>query len=389
MTAMTWIQVLPLDGTKRWDFLNPDPSSLDWPTIALVLARTPRFNGHTTQGPYSVAQHLVEGARAILRETARKDWAGAYLLHDAHEFVIGDDVRPKVEALASLASQAARNDSLDDFYKTRRDSDCAAHWLKCAFRELKERADAVIYPAAGLAWPLSSECAEIVRQYDNRMLRTEADARTGPRCQAWGDVVEGAEPVEGADCSPWSADLAASLWLSLAKEILPALASPGGVLVPSGCCCDAPLVPTLGETTGWTKWEPSMQDLRGWPDSPAPLSGRCLNGNYNCPICLPSMQDDCPICPPKEPAPLPVEMRVGDTLLFDDGRIVKIVASLDTIKSLPAVDAVFRKKLAEDERKADLRDWCDWADGSRRTPGTCTACGGVFGMLVRPSTCKR
>lgn len=354
---MTWNQILHTDGRGRaWDFLNPDPAAIDWPTIALVLARIPRFNGHTTQGPYSVAQHLVEGARAILRDGYVHEVAAAYLLHDAHEFVIGDDVRPKVEALASLASQAARADYGTISVQSDSMQFFASKWIKDAFRELKSRADAVIYPAAGLAWPLSSECAEIVKQFDNRMLRTEADARTGPRCQAWADVVESAQSVEGADCSPWSADLAASLWLSLAKEILPALQS------------DAPASP--GECECCEPGSPNGADAFAYTLSDVPR--RVANRQTPITVLSGERQD---------------EQRYGNKRTFP---------RLDSA-GVRGAKAQSKKDLGHDQSPAldvghgpnatEVRDWCDWADGGR--PGTCTACGGVFGMLYAPSTCHR
>lgn len=308
---MTWIQTL---NGKAWDFLNPSPEAIDWKVVATVLARIPRFGVHTSQGVYSVAQHLVEGARAILRDTGRKDHAAAYLLHDVHETWIGDDVRPKIEALASLASWAAAKDS-DHAHDAR----CAAKWLKAAFQELKNRADAVIYPAAGLPWPLPLEVQEVVRTYDNRMLRTEADARTGPRVAPWGVLVETAEPVAGVDTSAWGEDLARSLWLEIALELLPALAP--AAPAPSRCECCSDEAPPLAP--------PASQAIENWPDM--------LRISVNLPMVIP------------------------DTLRYGDKR---------------------------HKPKEPIKDWCDWADGSR-TRGTCTACGGVFGMLARPSVCKR
>lgn len=348
---------------KTWDFLNPDPAAIDWNVVALVLARIGRWGGHTTQGPYSVAQHLVEGARAVLRETGRKDWAGAYLLHDVHEFVIGDDVRPKVEALAILAGEAA---SLVPDEWTRA---AAAKWLKAAFTELKRRADAVIYPAAGLAWPLSPEAEAVVKQFDNRMLRTEADARTGPRVAPWAAVVEDACPVEGADCSPWSAELAASLWMGAARELLPALRGDGSVPAPAEAecdCCDP--CSKCGATSGgdWSQCDEHC---------PLPMS----------PHYKPSFTE----------ASLVPKFASGgwhDPGLPEPVRTSWMGAARELRAEFPAFDAACRPfdgELDTDALKArgTIKDWCDWADGSR--PGTCTACGGVFGMLHAPSVCLR
>jgi hypothetical protein len=202
--AKCWIQTLQ---GHAFDLLNPTPDMVDFDTIATVLARVPRFGGHTTgRGILSVAQHCEQGAWAILRDTGRRDWAAAFLLHDGHETYIGDIPTPVRNALvhiAGLHSCFARNVVID------------------AISELKWRIDAAIYTRAGIPWPLDSETADVVKVYDIRMLRTERDARLSVPPHAWGAVYERAEPLQGVDCGPWGEELAARMYSVAARELLP------------------------------------------------------------------------------------------------------------------------------------------------------------------------
>jgi len=60
--------------------------------VAQTLARIPRFNGHHDHN-YSVAHHSVAGAMA-LEEAGRDDAALLFLVHDAHETILGDIPSP-------------------------------------------------------------------------------------------------------------------------------------------------------------------------------------------------------------------------------------------------------------------------------------------------------
>ncbi len=61
--------------------------------IAHSLARQIRFNGHTDQ-PYTVAQHsVICGLKAPVEHSL------AALLHDAHEYIIGDIPSPVIQWL--------------------------------------------------------------------------------------------------------------------------------------------------------------------------------------------------------------------------------------------------------------------------------------------------
>ena len=66
-TENPWIQT----GTGRaLDLMAPTAAMIDLETdVAEALAREPRFGGHVRGGPYSVAQHMVLGADAIVAQT--------------------------------------------------------------------------------------------------------------------------------------------------------------------------------------------------------------------------------------------------------------------------------------------------------------------------------
>lgn len=156
-----------------FDLLNPTPAMVHWPDVAESLARIPRFNGHIGGGAYSVAQHCVLGARALLEETENPRLAGLFLLHDAHEAYVGDIATPVARAIASVAEIQAR---LDDWF----DPDIPAHVrgdigrnsAKLAIDCLKLRIDGAIH---GAAFAVPPTCAErtAIKRMDARMLATE------------------------------------------------------------------------------------------------------------------------------------------------------------------------------------------------------------------------
>lgn len=193
---MIWMQTL---GGGFLDLCNPAAAQISFSHVATVLSRTARFGGHTEHGTYSVAQHCEQGARAILRDTGRRDWAAAFLLHDAHEAYLGDMTTPIAEALAACSEWPAA--------------------VRSAIAVLKARLDAAIYGAAGVTYPLPVATQQVVKKYDLRMMRTERDERLAPPPFPWGTVVEAAEPIAGCDLWPWSEGTTAALWLAAFEEM--------------------------------------------------------------------------------------------------------------------------------------------------------------------------
>lgn len=149
------------------DLLQPQAAQIDFAsTVAPVLARTARFGGHLPAGAYSVAQHCVLGVRAIIAETGDIELARAFLLHDAHEAYLQDMIRPVQSALAAVISTQLMQHGLN--------FEIASRALPAALEALKDRADAAIYAAAGVEWPLPRRVREGVKLWDNRMLVAEA-----------------------------------------------------------------------------------------------------------------------------------------------------------------------------------------------------------------------
>lgn len=85
-----WTQTL---SGKVIDLLEPDPAQIDINDVAVVLARIPRFNGHT-RVPYSVAEHSVRVYWRAEELGATQEGCLWALLHDATEYVIGDLASP-------------------------------------------------------------------------------------------------------------------------------------------------------------------------------------------------------------------------------------------------------------------------------------------------------
>lgn len=139
--------------------------------VAPALARTARFAGQAP-GAYSVAQHSVIGAQALLSETRRVDLALAFLLHDAHEAYLGDITRPAIAALDAVTADLARaaGAALPD----------DPGLVERAATRIRAGIDAAIHEAAGCPLP-SGEVAAAVATMDRRMLATELRQLFGGR----------------------------------------------------------------------------------------------------------------------------------------------------------------------------------------------------------------
>lgn len=122
--------VLTRNG-DRFEAGDPESYIPDIVSVAKTLARIPRFNGHT-DSDYSVAHHCVAGA--MLLQDLDHDYAAAlFLIHDAHESILGDVPSPlkahmpgyveyerRVEKhfMASLAGMALQDDVAVALYRT-------------------------------------------------------------------------------------------------------------------------------------------------------------------------------------------------------------------------------------------------------------------------------
>ncbi|MBX9876359.1 MAG: hypothetical protein K2X84_15970, partial [Beijerinckiaceae bacterium] len=151
---MIWLQTCSNGPTDRaFDLMAPDWRDVDF-EVAMpeALARIARYTGHVRAGIYSVAQHSVLGADAVWRDTRDRKAAACFLLHDGHEYVLGDKATPISEAEIATAEQLQPG---------------AGAIMREAQRLMKARADLAIYYAACLGadgCPL--EYRPLVKQYD-------------------------------------------------------------------------------------------------------------------------------------------------------------------------------------------------------------------------------
>ncbi|MFK0330675.1 hypothetical protein ACIQUB_06080 [Rhizobium sp. NPDC090275] len=156
------------DGTLM-DLAAPDAAEINFSEIAQRLSVIPRFAGSRIGPVFSVAQHCVMGTEAMLNEGASNRTAALFLLHDAHEGLLGDITVPMRNLIAA----------------TIRDLDprMTGEAFELALDTIKDRWDHVIYTAAGLpvpsAWTNSQRA--LVREMDTRMAAAEARALCGPR----------------------------------------------------------------------------------------------------------------------------------------------------------------------------------------------------------------
>lgn len=200
MTA-PWIQTA---SGVAFDLVTPSPLQVRFAAdVAPALARTPRFGGHVSLGPYSVAQHCVIGAEALFDETHRADIAAHFLLHDAHEAYIGDITTPVAVALSGEVDIETG----------------ASGAFTRVLDRIKATIDVAIFKAAGLS-PLEPEDHSRVTAMDLRMLETE---RRQLLCQCerhWDAGPVKPLRIRGG-LKPWPWPEAADRWLRLLRELCP------------------------------------------------------------------------------------------------------------------------------------------------------------------------
>lgn len=159
--------ILTMANGKGIDLFDPKPSDIDFTVVAEHLAKECRYNGATPGLFYSVAEHSVRGAKAILAHNLDDRLAAYFLVHDCHEGFLKDDTTPKKQLVADIA--AANFGGL-------------AEPVLTAFDLATYRFDQAIHDAAGLAWPPSSGYQAAIKRWDNIMFVTE-----------WRDLMRGIE----------------------------------------------------------------------------------------------------------------------------------------------------------------------------------------------------
>lgn len=211
------------------NLLDPDLTGIDVAAdIAAPLAVLARFCGHqranrdsgsTPPRLYSVAQHSVIGADAILEETGDVAAALAFLVHDAHEALIGDITSPAAVALSCLVDGAV-NIGLGRTAAITVRNAIGQTAFEAAIDALKLRIDLAMRALAGLPAQLPAPVSRLVAAMDRRMLDLERRQLLGsPRRPAtvagiWPDAIITAAPVRirGA-LTPWRHGRAADEWM--------------------------------------------------------------------------------------------------------------------------------------------------------------------------------
>lgn len=203
---MTW---LPTTTGRVFDIMRPDWRAIDFLCdVAEQLAQIARFSGAVRAGPYSVAQHSVIGADYIWRETKEERAAAAFLLHDAHEYVLTDKTSPNAEAEIETA----------EFIQPG-----SGRVVRDMQRLMKFRLDVAIYQAAGMGRDgCPPEFREMVKAIDLRMLATEKAHLLGPQTKLWHPSVETAEPLRlTGKITPWPWHKAADEFRDRLRKYLP------------------------------------------------------------------------------------------------------------------------------------------------------------------------
>lgn len=188
------------------------------------LAKIARFNGQTLSGPYSVAQHSVVGAKAILEETGSARLAQLFLLHDGHEFLLGDITRPAQATIcaffAALMGQHLKKQNADTC------SELSTPHLGAvfngAFGQIKTHLDKAVFAACRVPLPREDEAAAI-KEWDERMLRQEFSDLFSSR-PPLPRTTENARPVRLRNTiKPWAWPKAADEYTAMLRQLCPAL----------------------------------------------------------------------------------------------------------------------------------------------------------------------
>lgn len=156
---------------RKWDILAPTPEAVDWREIAHALSHLCRFTGHTRTF-YSVAEHSY---RVWEMSTLMSDDPRVHLhalLHDAHEFVLGDKATPLQNALS---------DVLPEF--------------RPIWRGLKATTDAAIFTAAGLTAADVASSANLVHHADMAVLMREREVLLTEPPEPWDAKLEAIPPA--------------------------------------------------------------------------------------------------------------------------------------------------------------------------------------------------
>jgi 5'-deoxynucleotidase YfbR-like HD superfamily hydrolase len=194
------------DGSLM-DLARPLPAEVDFAVMAGRLSRIARFSGAPKDGAFSVAQHCVMGAETLLAEGEDELTAALFLLHDGHEFLIGDKTRPFQSLLAAVLAY--------------RHGAAMGQALHLAIADIKAGWDEAIYTAARLPPPSAwtNRQRMTVHQMDQRMLHAEAQALFGRQAGEWVKTQKALKPLPWASLKIWGPMLAEERFTALFKKL--------------------------------------------------------------------------------------------------------------------------------------------------------------------------
>lgn len=198
----TPVETMWADG-RVVDLGNPDHEVVDFAEIANTLSKVARFNGRNPGLALSVAQHCVMGAQALINEGATRLEAALFLLHDAHEWALGDLIRPSADLFAAVCAELYGETRLLDAIAA-----CKSAW------------DEAIYFAAGLPGPeaWTKRQAKLVKGMDERMQRAEAIAIFGAAAAA--KFPKSTTPKLTGAIKPWPAGKAEEQFMAMARRLI-------------------------------------------------------------------------------------------------------------------------------------------------------------------------
>ena len=155
-----------------FNYADPSKSEITVDDIGAALSKMCRYNGHC-KFFYSVAQHSLHCAEAVLEETGETNHRLSLLclVHDATEAYICD--------LTSPAKHLYRMEE---------------------YRKLEAIIEKAVFEALGIP-EMSDEERQLVKLIDLRMLRTEAQHvfKGGPREDLWAPVLEQFQPYDNIE----------------------------------------------------------------------------------------------------------------------------------------------------------------------------------------------
>jgi uncharacterized protein len=192
------------DGSLM-DMVNPVASDIAWPEVANTLSKIARFNGRYAAAPYSVAQHCVMGADALMNETGDAVVSGYFLLHDVNEDPFGDITRPTIETIEHFVRGLLREHGIRSV---------PPRLVQTATERARRRFDTVIFEAAGLPHlDRMPAYRRQVEEMDERMLRAEVSALYGESAvRRMQDCTLPPPRLTGA-IKPWGPMKAEETWL--------------------------------------------------------------------------------------------------------------------------------------------------------------------------------